>query len=103
MKQYKYTIYKQDGTIEDLGIGEKKNFQDFYTILNCQMIEHIPHDYYPDKSGHAEFWGDEEARFDSMNIRNPHFKVLKGNPDLGEAEEWDIVGDIIKEEVARIE
>ena len=92
-KQYKYTLYKQDGTIEEIGVGKKKNFQDFYKILNCSMIEHIPHDYYPEKSGHAEFWGDEEGRFNSENHRNPHFKVL--------GEGWDVVGDIIKEEVYR--
>lgn len=99
MKQYKYTLYKQDGTIEVIGIGKKKDFRDFYKILNCSMIEHIPHDYYPDKSGRAEFWGDEEGRFLETNHRNPHFKVLKGNPLLGEYSEWDVVGDIIKEEV----
>lgn len=99
MKQYKYTLLKQDGTVEDLGVGKKKDFREFYKILNCQMIELIPRDYYPDKSGHATIYGDEEARFNEENYRNPHMKVLKGNPLLGEMPEWDCVGDLIKEEV----
>ena len=98
MKTHKYTLLKQDGTTQFLGVGKKKSFQEFYEILNCTIIEHIPHAYYPDNLGHVEMWGDEEARFNSDNIRNPHFKVLRGNPLLGEPEEWDIVGDIIKDE-----
>ena|GEM_PF-6600637 len=100
MKQYKYTLLKQDGTTEDLGTGKKMSFKDFYRILNCEMIEIIPDAYYDGwVDGKLECYGDEEGRFKETNHRNPHFKVLKGNPALGEEPEWDIVGDIIKEEL----
>jgi len=98
-KQYKYTLLKKDGSTEDLIIGKKKDFSYFRKVLNCSMIEHIPHAYYPDASGHAEFWGDEEGRYNIDNNRNPHFKVLRGNPYWGDKSDWDVVGDIIKEEV----
>ena len=94
MKLYRYTLLNQDGTTKFLGISKKKDFKEFYKILNCSTIEHIPHCYYFEKLGHVEFWGDEEARFNSENHRNPHFKVLK---DIN-GEEWDVVGNIIKEE-----
>lgn len=102
MKNYKYTILKQDGTTEVIPGTRKLSFSDFYKILNCQTIEVIPHAYCPDGSGKATFYGDEEGRFVESNKRNPHMKVLKGNPDIGEPLEWDCVGDIIKEEVERV-
>ena len=99
MKQYLYTLYKQDGTIEVLPISKKKSFNEIYKILNCEMIEVIPSDYYPDGFGRAVVYGDEEARFNGNNKRNPHFKVLKSIPDHGKPIEWDTVGDLLKEEV----
>jgi len=91
MKQYKYTIYKQDGTIEVLPISKKKDFEELYKILNCSIIEIIPSDYYPAGFGHSTVYGDEEGRFNENNHRNPHFKVL--------ADGWDVVGNVIREEV----
>lgn len=92
MKQYAYTIYKQDGTIKRYPPCKKKTFEDFYRMLNCQTIEIIPPDYYKGmKWGHCTVYGDEEARFNNQNTKNPHFKVL--------ADGYDVVGDIIKEEV----
>jgi len=91
MKQYKYTIYKQDGTIEVLPISKKKDFKELYIILNCSTIEIIPSDYYPKGFGHATVFGDEEGRLNEDNHRNPHFKVL--------AEGYDVIGNVIKEEV----
>ena len=99
MKQYLYTLYKQDGTIEVLPISKKKSFNEIYKILNCETIEIIPSAYYPDGFGLVTVYGDEEARFNENNKRNPHFKVLKGDPKLGELPEWDTVGDLLKEEV----
>jgi hypothetical protein len=98
MKQYLYTLYKQDGTIEVLPISKKKSFNEIYKILGCEMIEVIPSDYYPDGFGQVTVYGDEEGRFNSNNKRNPHFKVLKGDPNI-EPVEWDTVGDLLKEEV----
>lgn len=97
MKQYKYTLLKQDGTTQDLGISKKKEFRELYTILNCTTIELIPAAYYKDKGhGRCTMFGDEEGRFNSQNHRNPHFNVLH---DAIFGDDWDVVGDIIKEEV----
>lgn len=94
MKLYEYTLLKQDGTKSDLGRSVKKDFKVFYNLLNCRTIEIIPNDYAYDKR--ATYYGDEEARYNTYNHRNPHFKVLK---DAIYGDEWDIVGDIIMEKV----
>jgi hypothetical protein len=100
MKLYQYTILKQDGTKEVLKPCKKKTLKELYQILNCQMVEIIPNAYYEGLGhGHCTMWGDEEARFNPENYRNPHFKVLKGNIALEEEREWDVVGNIIKEEI----
>lgn len=94
MKQYKYTLLKQDGSIEVLPVSNKKDFKELYTLLDCQMIEIIPSDYCKG-FGRCTVYGDEEGRFNSNNVRNPHFTVLidhTGSP-------WDVVGNCIKEEV----
>jgi hypothetical protein len=92
MKQYQYTLLKQDGTKKGLWISSKKTFQDFYKILNCSLIEIIHPDYYQGKGyGRCTMYGDEEGRFNSDNKRNPHFNVL--------ALDYDVVGDIIMEKV----
>jgi hypothetical protein len=99
MKLYKYTLLNQDGTEQDLGISRKKDFNEFYSILQCNLIEIIPSAYIIG-SKRCTMYGDEEASYNTYNIRNPHFKVLKGDildPEM----EWDVVGDIIKEEVAK--
>jgi hypothetical protein len=99
---YKYTLLKQDGTTEDLGTGAKKDFKELYKILNCSLIQIIPDEYYDGWiDGEVECYGDEEGRYNSENIRNPHFKVLKGNPAMGEVAEWDIVGNIVREELIK--
>jgi len=98
MKLYKYTIYKQDGTIEVLPVSKEKDFKELYKILGCDMPESIPPAYYPEGFGDVIVYGDEEGRFKESNHRNPHFKVLKGNVLIGEPREWDIVGDVIKQE-----
>lgn len=99
MKMYKYTILKQDGSSKVLPICRKKEFKGkdgLYELLNCSIIEIIPEDYYKGlEYGRCTMYGDEEARFNTNNMRNPHFSVLK---DFENAE-WDVVGDIIKEEV----
>ena len=98
MKQYQYTLLKQDGTTEDLGTGKQRKFDELYKILDCDLIEIIPSAYWTGKGyGKCNMYGDEEGRFKGRNHRNPHFTVLYGNPDLGEPAEWDVVGDIIME------
>ena len=87
---YQYILLKQDGTKEDLGTSKEKPLAEIYKLLLCRTVEIIPPEYY-EGFGKCTMWGDEEARFSSRNIRNPHFKVLK---DF-EGQEWDIVGDIL--------
>lgn len=95
-KLYKYTIYKQDGTIEELEPCPGKDFKALYKMLNCEIIELIPDLYYKSKNwGKVTVYGDEEGRFNSENIRNPHFDVLID----ADGSEWDVVGNLIKEEV----
>lgn len=96
MKTYKYTLLKQDGTAETLGRQEEMDLDAMRDLLNCQMIELILRDYYQEAWGkNCLVFGDEEGRFNEKNIRNPHAKVLTGNPDLGEVAEWDCVGDLL--------
>lgn len=96
MKQY--TLLKMNGETQDLGKGNL-TVKDMYKILGCSVIELIPQPYYGEQDGlGVSIWGDEEARFNEENTRNPFTKVLSGNPELGEPEEWDCVGDLIKEE-----
>lgn len=93
-KLYTYTLLKQDGTTEKRVAVPKQTLQQLYTALNCRTIEIIPSDYYKGKKwGRCVVYGDEEARFDNRNTRNPHFDVL--------APGYDIVGDCLKEEVAK--
>ncbi len=102
MKQYNYVLLNQDGTKETIGTSAKKSFSEMYSILNCQTIEIIPKQYYENKGyGRCTMYGDEEARFNSDNTRNPHFNVLKGDPAIGELAEWDVVGNIIMESVVK--
>src|ERR1700756_4482375 len=97
-KLYQYTIYKQDGTIEELKPCKKKEFggiDGLYSILDCRTIELIPMDYVPKELGRGTYFGDEEARFNSNNHTNPHMKTI--TDVFGSV--WDVVGDIVKESV----
>jgi len=99
MKLYKYTILKQDATKEVLAPCKKKEFAEFRKMLNCELIELIPSDYFTGQGWNmCTCYGDEEGRFNSNNKRNPHFKVLH-NDLLSPGDDWDVVGDIIREEV----
>lgn len=98
---FKYTLLKQDGTKEELGVRKKMVFGDMYKILDCRTIELIPMAYWKMEYNRwgVEMWGDEEARFNNNNVRNPHFLVLEGDPSIGEPAEWDVMGDVIVEEL----
>lgn len=97
---YRYTVLKQDGTKEALADSKRKRFREMYRLLHCSMIEVIPEAYYPPAYEQAtSIYGDEEARFNEENKRNPHMLVLTGDPKLGEPLEWDVVGDVLIEEL----
>lgn len=86
-----YTLLKQDGTTEELAqVPKEVDLQQLYKWLNCRTVELIPSDYYQEDwfgEGDTIVWGDEEGRFNSVNKRNPHTKVL--------GEGWDCVGDLV--------
>ncbi len=102
MKLYKYTILEQGGGIRELPPCKKKEFRGaggLYDLLGASMIEIIPPDYYKSrKYGHCTMYGDEEGRFNTNNHRNPHFDTIVDGYD---GSVWDVVGDIVKEEVAK--
>lgn len=101
-QEYKYTLLKQDGTKKELGVRKKMIFADMYEILACHTIEFVPMAYWNMEYNTfgTSVWADEEGRFNSDNVRNPHFLVLQGDPSIGEPLEWDVVGNAIVEELA---
>lgn len=93
---YKYTLLKMDGTTEELEtLKDEMHFERLRELLDCHTIELIPNGYYPkDWKPETICFGDEEGRFNSDNLRNPHFVVLKDD----ENNDWDVVGNIVKQE-----
>lgn len=90
-----YTLLKQDGTKEVLGEQEEMDFEAIRELLGCHFIEIIPSDYHQKDWGKCTLYGDEEGRFNSDNTRNPHTKVLRGDPSIGEVAVWDCVGNLL--------
>lgn len=99
MGGYEYTLLKQDGTTENLGVYPKKMTLDqLYKTLKCDTVQIIPPAYY-EGHGRCTMWADEEARFKEGVKRNPHFKVLHSFEAFGAGitGEFDVVGDVLKE------
>lgn len=102
MKQlYKYTLLRQDGSRYEGEPRPKMELKEMYEILGCEIVAVIPEDYYPDDTigKRITIWGDDEARYVEGAHRNPHMKVLNGNPEIGEPAEWDCVGNLLQEEM----
>lgn len=101
MKLYQYTILKQDGTKVVLDPQKKMDFDKVREILKCRTIEFIPKDYHPDWiKGFRYVMGDENAGVaiemsERKAIRNQHMLVLT---DMFN-EEWDVIGDLLLEQV----
>lgn len=96
MKLYKYTMLYTDGTTKDLGVSKKKTLKELYQLLDCTTVQIIPPDYYKGKiKGRCTMWSDEEARLKGLPT-NKHFNILE---DKIFGDSWDVVGDVIKEEV----
>lgn len=97
--KFEYTMLNQDGTTRTLRRTSKMTLKEMYKVLDCELVELIPYAYYPKQyaNPNTQLWGDEEARFDNRNRRNPHTNVLKGDPTIGEMPEWDCVGDLLAE------
>ena len=93
-KLYQYTIYRQDGSIEKLEPGKKREWpgkDGLYELIGCTTIQEVPKVYFPkglNKRGHA--WCDEEGLFNSKLQRNPNFVAFDGSY---------IVGNVVLEEV----
>lgn len=96
-KLYKYTRYKQDGTIEVLPPREKMTGDELREEVGG-WIELVNPDYYPEnaKWGHCTVYCDEEGQYKEGYVKNPHFRDF-GNAGMGM--QWAIVGNAIKEEV----
>jgi len=100
VKLYSYTKFNQDGTVEELGDFPEKKFSGeggLYELLNCSTVELIPDAYYPKDWKRCTVWGDEEARFNTSNHRNPHMELLFD--DLGRP--WDVVGNVIRQTLVK--
>ena len=93
---FRYTLLMQDGRKSlPMHTSKELEFSEMYKMLECQTIEMIPRDYYPEGTPEsAVIWGDEEGRFNNRNYRNPHMKVLHDN----RGGEWDCVGDLLLQE-----
>lgn len=104
--RYRYTLLRQDGTKEEIGIyTEELKFSGkggLYELLgNIDTIELIPNDYY--EYSHKInitldlpiicMYGDEESRYNTENHRNPWFAFFNTPGGV-----FDIVGDVIAEE-----
>lgn len=93
-KMYKYTLYKTNGTKEEV-ISPKKSFSELYVMIGCDVIQLIPRVFCADK-GRYTLYGDEEGRLKRDWVRNPHFKIVN---DTLFGEDTFVVGNIVKEEV----
>lgn len=99
MSKYSYTLLLQDETVKELGVfNKRKGFDWMRGVLGCSVIELIPKIYAKDRydveSKDVQFYGDEEGRYNSDNVRNQHFRAIKEETLI-----WDVVGNIIREEV----
>jgi hypothetical protein len=100
-KQYQYTLLKQDGTKTDLGVRLKMSLQDYYNVLGCDTIELVPKAYFKDGTNKRataivdEHYGLFIDPVDRVKYRNPFFKVLTDVND----NEWDVLGDVLLEQV----
>lgn len=92
--KYEYKLLKLDGTVEALPTLDKQiSFDQIRKLINCQIVEIIPLDYFNGNPEGVTLYGDEEGRFTEDYQRNPHTKVLT-DPEGGI---WDCVGEILME------
>lgn len=93
----RYTLFKADGTTEDVGeFNEELHYTKLQELVGGR-IEVIPRDYWVNTEVDTEHtsvvFGYEEARFENQP-RNPFFNVLHdadNNP-------WDVLGNCVREE-----
>ena len=97
-RRFRYELLKQDGTIKKFAAGKRKKIAEISKILgNPEELGVVPMIYYPMKYAEAALYSDQKANWNVNAIKNPHLNVLQGDPDLGEPEEYYIVGDVLAE------
>lgn len=96
-RRFRYELLKQDGTIKKFDAGKRKKISEIQKILNAQQVGVVPVVYYPQKYEHVAIYSDQEAHWNTENVKNPHLLTIPGDPDLDEQEEFFIVGDALAE------
>jgi len=96
-RRFRYELLKQDGTIKKFDAGKRKKIGEIRKILNAQTVGVVPVVYYPQKYEHVAIYSDQEANWNLEAKKNPHLLTIPGDPDLGEPEEFFIVGDALAE------
>lgn len=95
-RRFRYELLCQDGTIKHFAAGRRKRVTEIAKIVDARQIAVVPMIYYPMRFAEAALYSDKEVDFDA-NTRNPHLNTLQGDPDLGEPEEFFIVGNVLAE------
>lgn len=96
-RRFRYELLKQDGTIKRFAGGKRKKINEIKKILKAETVGVVPVIYYPQKFAECALYSDQEGNWNPNNIKNPHLNVLQGDPELGEPEEFYIVGDVLAE------
>lgn len=94
---YVYTHLKQDGSsIELARVSKKWDYTKLRAFIG-NSIEYIPEEYFMDGLK-GQVIGDEEARYNTNNVRNQHMKIIH-DPIFNE--DWDVVGDLLLEQTEK--
>lgn len=96
-RRFRYELLKQDGTIKKFDAQKRKKISEIQKILNAETVGVVPVVYYPQKYESVAIYSDQEALWNTANIKNPHLLTIPGDPDLGEPEEFYILGDALAE------
>lgn len=94
-RRFRYELLKTDGTIQKFGAQKRKKVAEIRKILDATTVGVVPVVYYPMKYAEAALYSEQEF---NVNLeKNPHLQTLQGDPDLGEPEEFYIVGNVLAE------
>jgi hypothetical protein len=96
-RRFRYELLKQDGTIKKFDTGKRKKVSEIQKILGARQVGVVPVVYYPQKYEHVAIYSDQDIDWSGNSVKNPHLLTIPGDPDLGEQEEFYIVGDALAE------
>jgi len=96
-RRFRYELLCQDGTIKKYGVQKRKKIAEIQKILQAQKVGVVPPVYYPQKYETVAMYSDQEPDWSGKSIKNPHLLTIPGDPDLGEQEEFYIVGNVLAE------